>query len=74
MLEAANGNIYLLGVSSTKQLVLGRVTPQGDWGGNMRVNISSVCTDPQQVIAMDMEHIGVLCRSDNQFKVLEFVP
>ena len=73
MVVAANGNIYLFGMLN-KRISIGRVTPQGDFGAAIKIDVSSVCADPQSVQVMDMEHIGIMCRTDNQFKVLEFLP
>jgi len=72
MVVAANGNIYLAGVSS-KRVTIARVSPEGEFGGIIKVDVSSVCNDPQSAQVMDMAHMGILCRTDNQLKVLEFV-
>jgi hypothetical protein len=73
MLVASSGSLYLPAVSGT-QVIIGRVNSAGEFGGTIKVNISSVCTDPKGAYILDMNHLGIMCRNDNQFKVMEFTP
>ncbi|MBT7082309.1 MAG: hypothetical protein HN929_12740 [Chloroflexi bacterium] len=73
MLVASSGSIFLPAVSGT-QVIIGRVNSAGEFGGTIKVNVSSVCTDPKGAYILDMNHLGIMCRNDNQFKVMEFLP